>query len=98
MTHHDLPIGFLIKVRCLGAANGKGRRWSATYKRSFDQIFRVTLPYEDGNGYAAALACLAKINAERAECLPGARGFVLSCVAHDDDVFCYVATYPEVAA
>lgn len=98
MIRHNLPTGFLIRVRYLGATDRKGSRWCATYKRSTDQTFRATLPYEDDNGYAAALACLAKINAERAGILPGDREFVLTCAAHDDDAYYYVATYPEVAA
>ena len=96
--HYDLPAGFLVKVRYLGATDHKCSRWVATYKRSPDQIFRATLPYDDDNGYAAALACLAKINAERAGILPGDRQFVLTCAAQDDDACYYVATYPEVAA
>lgn len=96
MTHHDLPTGFLIKVRYLGATNTRGSRWLATYKRSSDQTFRASLPYEDDSGYSAALACLAKINTERASILPSDREFVLSCAAHDDDAYYYVATYPKV--
>jgi hypothetical protein len=56
------------------------------------------LPYDDDNGYAAALACLEKINADRAAICPQDRPFVLTCAAHDDDAFYYVATYPQVAA
>lgn len=95
MKHHDLPTGFLIRVRYLGATDRKGGRWAATYKRSPDEIFRAVLPCDDDNGHAAALACLAKINADRAKILPGDREFILSCAAHDDDAYYYVATYPE---
>jgi hypothetical protein len=53
---------------------------------------------DNANGYAAALACLAKINADRASISPEDRPFVLTCAAHDDDAYYYVAMYPEVAA
>ena len=104
MIYRDLPTGFLIKVRYLGPTNHKGSRWAATYKRSSDQTFRAVTPChgtshdDNANGYAAALACLAKINADRLGILPGGREFVLSCAAHDNDAYYYVATYPEVAA
>ena len=98
MKHHRLPTGFLIKVRYLGPTDHKCSRWIATYKRSSDQTFRATLPYGDDDGYSAALACLAKINAERADILPGDREFALTCSAHDHDAYCYVAAYPEAVA
>lgn len=97
MAHHNLPTGFLIKVRYLGATDHKSSRWCATYKRSPEQTFRAVLPCDDDSGYSAAIACLAKINADRAGIVPGDREFVLSCAAHDDDAYYFVAIYPEVA-
>ena len=93
-----LPTGVMIKVRCLGATDHRCSRWVATYKRSDDQVFRAVLPCErdssDCKGQHAALACLAKINADRATVLPDDRPWVLIAAAHDDDAYYYVASYP----
>ena len=95
---HRLSTGFLIKVRYLGPTDHRGSRWCATYRRSPSDVFQAILPCEDDNGHAAALACLAKINAERADILPGDREFALTCSAHDHDAYYYVAAYPEAVA
>ena len=93
-----LPTGVMIRVRYLGPTDHRGSRWVATCKRSADQVFRAVLPYEhDGSDYRgqhAALACLAKINADRATVLPDDRPWVLIAAAHDDDAYYYVASYP----
>jgi hypothetical protein len=93
----NLPTGFLIKVRYLGATDRRCSRWCATYRRNADETFRATTAAEDSGdrGEAAALACLAKINADRAAIVPRDRPFVIAAGAHDDDAFYYVATYPQ---
>ncbi len=97
-TEHDLrylPLAVLIRVKYLGATNHRCSRWVATYKRDADTTFRATVNYEksDDRGEAAALACLAKINADRKTILPDREDWRIIARAHDDEAYYYLASY-----
>ncbi len=91
----ELPPAILIRVKYLGATDHRCSRWVATYKQDTDTTFRATVNYEksDDRGEAAALACLAKFNADRKTILPDGEDWRIIARAHDDDAYYYLASY-----
>lgn len=90
----DLPPAILIRVRYLGTTDHRCSRWCATYKRSTEQTFRATVPYNDSadRGEEAALACLALINADRKAIIPEEADWRIVARAHDNDAYYYLAS------
>jgi hypothetical protein len=65
-------------VRYHGATDIRGSRWFATIKRGGDEIWRASVPFEDGP-MAAAVAAAAKF---------GAVWVPVDCHSIDSDTYC----------
>ena len=99
-----LLAGLCITVKFLGPTNHRGARYKATYRRDSEQVFTATVPYDySGNGHVginraasrAAQECLAKINKDRQQILPG-DPWEISAVAWDHDHYFFIASHPEL--
>ena len=96
--------GICITVKFLGPTDHRGARYKATYRRDSEQVFTANVGccYQgrdhlgiDQAASKAAQECLAKINKDREEILPG-DPWEISAVAWDYDHYFFIASHPEL--
>lgn len=93
MNYHDLPSGYLVTVKYLGATNSRGSRWKATYRRDRDTVFSATIPYDHPDDhYKAAQAVLKKVDTDRRKTLPDCPPCRIIARCFDDGSYGYVAS------